>query len=1322
MQNKISKMFSVIAILAMMFAIAPGGVTQVQAAAPLLEENFDYGGTAGNLTATTVNWAAHSAGGTNPIQYVTSGLTMASYASSGVGGAVTVTTSGEDDNRTFTSQSSGPLYLAALVNLSSGQTTGDYFLHFKTSGTTFAARVFARNSSGNLQFGIGTSSTPVWSTTNFSFGTTYLVVAKHNMTTGVSDIYVLTSCESTEPVTPLATATGTAATPLVGVAIRQGSSSNAPAGTIDGIRVATNWTDAAMCVAAPTPNLSINDVTQSEGDAGTSTFQFTVSLSSPAPVGGVTFDISTADNSATVADNDYVASSLLTQTIAAGNSTYAFNVTVNGDTNVEGNDTFVVDVTNVTGTGVTVTDGQGLGTITNDDISTVMIHDVQGSGSASPIIASTVTVEAIVVGDYQTQGSGQLKGFFIQEEDADADADPATSEGLFIYCDTCPTAVSLGDKVQVTGVISEFNNMTEITASTAGSVVVVSTGNPLPTAASITIPVPGVPTGDLAVATAFINAYYEPFEGMLVTFPATLTVSEYFELARYGQVELLANGRAHTFTAANVPTALGYINHQIDLASRAVILDDMDNRQNRAIDVPNTAYFYPTPGFSTSNYFRGGDTITGMTGLLDWYASAWRIRPVNGYSYTFTPANPRPAAPAPSGRLTVASFNVLNYFLTLDTTSSSSSGPCGPLATLDCRGADNATELTRQRTKMLLALSAIDADVFGFMEMENTTGVEPLADIVAGLPGYDYIDTGVIGGDAIRVGIIYKTATVVPVGSYVILDSSVNPLFDDSRNRPALAQTFEEIATGERFTVVVNHLKSKGSSCGSGDDDTTTGQGNCNLTRTNAANALATWLATDPTSSGDPDFLIIGDLNSYAKEAPIVALQTAGYTDLVNLFGGASAYGYVFDGQLGYLDHALANASLVPQVAGVTEWHINADENPLFDYNDDTKDTGESSFEEESDVTTLYSADPYRTSDHDPVIISLDLDATAPVVTVPANMTVEATSASGATVNFSASALDNVDGPLTPTCVPPSGSTFALGTTPVTCSATDAAGNTGYGYFNVTVQDTTDPTLHLPANITVPQTIPAGAAVSYIVTATDAVDASPTVVCAPLSGSIFPVGTTPVNCSATDDYSNTANGSFNVTVIAWTAGTFTSVSGYDGFLLELNQNSGTGGTGNAFAGTLNIGDSLLKQQQLGLLHFDTSSLPDAAVILGISIQMKLQGTTGTNPFTTHGDLLVDIASPFFGTLVNLQAADFQATPGMAGVGTFNPVPLADNWYNADLGGAAFPFLNLGGPTQFRIGFSLDDDNDSVADLLKFYSGNSLTTVYRPVLIVYYYIP
>jgi len=646
------------------------------------------------------------------------------------------------------------------------------------------------------------------------------------------------------------------------------------------------------------------------------------------------------------------------------------------------------DVTDNDGTPDSLTGATTFSFTTGAGAAVTPIHAIQGSGDVSA--PGTFTVEAIVVGDYQTQGSGQLRGFFLQEEDADIDADPATSEGIFVFCSSCPTPVNVGDKVRVTGTSSEFFGMSQLSATTAASVTVLSSGNPLPIPASIDLPVPNVPSGDLNAAITAINAYFEAFEGMLVTFPDALSVSEYFELARYGQVILTEGGRPHTFTAVNTPSASGLIDHEIDLARRSIILDDTDNRQNRPVDAPNTNYYHPVPGLSTGNFFRGGDTITNLTGILHWSfagqtgTDAWRIRPVTeAYSYAFTSVNPRADVPDVGGSLKVASFNVLNYFLTVDTTASNDVGICGPSGTMDCRGADSAQELDRQRTKLLAALSALDADVLGLMEMENTPGVEPLADIVADLPGYAYIDTGVIGGDAIRVGIIYKTSTVVPVGNYAILDSNVDPRFDDGRNRPALAQTFEEIASGGRFTVVVNHLKSKGSSCGAGDDDTTTGQGNCNGTRTLAAQAMADWLASDPTGSGDPDMLIIGDLNSYAREDPIVALQNAGYTDLVAAFGGPSAYGYVFDGQLGYLDHALANASLNPQVSGVAEWHINADEIPLFDYNDDERTGGEAAFEEESDTLPLYEPNEFRTSDHDPVIVGLCMPPTLSVTVTP---------------------------------------------------------------------------------------------------------------------------------------------------------------------------------------------------------------------------------------------------------------------------------------------------------------------------------------------------
>ena len=140
-----------------------------------------------------------------------------------------------------------------------------------------------------------------------------------------------------------------------------------------------------------------------------------------------------------------------------------------------------------------------------------------------------------------------------------------------------------------------------------------------------------------------------------------------------------------------------------------------------------------------------------------------------------------------------------------------------------------------------------------------------------------------------------------------------------------------------------------------------------------AAQALADHLATDPTGSGDEDALVIGDLNSYAMERPITALKDAGYTDLLQQFEGEEAYGYLFDGLLGTLDHALASPTLTEQVTGAGGWKINADENPLFDYNDTVRDTGEADFERKSSALPLVEPNAYRSSDHDPVVIGLDL-------------------------------------------------------------------------------------------------------------------------------------------------------------------------------------------------------------------------------------------------------------------------------------------------------------------------------------------------------------
>lgn len=741
--------------------------------------------------------------------------------------------------------------------------------------------------------------------------------------------------------------------------------------------------------------LRVSDVSDDEGNSGTKTFTFTVSLSEPAPAGGVTFDIATADGSAT-APSDYVARALSGQTIPAGSDRYAFAVTVNGDTTVEPDETFYVRVSNVVGAIAAV--AEGVGTILNDDAppASHRIHQLQGSGAATPIGAGvSVSIEGVVTASLQ--GSARLGGFFVQEEDADADADPATSEGIFVYCGSCPVAVAEGQRVRVSGTVSEYFGMTQLNATSAAAVVVSSAGNHLDevTPAPIVLPI----SGD-------VEAFHEAREGMLVTYVDPLAVSEYFQLHRFGQITLYQGERPRQFTEDNAPNAAGYLTYQAELARRRVILDDDTNTENVSLTMPDGQQFVFHPqangglgvGTQGVDFFRGGDQLHNLTGVLHWsYAGvtgtdAWRIRPTAAWPATFTVANARPAtAPTVPGAIKAAGFNVLNYFSTIDTTASSSSGPCGPSGTMDCRGADSAAELARQRERTALVVCGLDADVVGLVEIENHPTSAAVNDLLGavnarcgGSHPYAFANTGgALGSDAIRVALIYRTGVLAPVGAPM---ADLNAI----HNRPPTAQTFDVVdaanpAFGERFTVVANHFKSKGCSGASGADaDSGDGQSCFASRRNQQASRLLSWIdGTVIPAAGDPDVLLLGDFNSYARETPMTTLAGGGYVDLIADRLGPTAYSYLFDGQLGHLDYALANASLDEQVAGVAVWHINADEVPLFDYNDEIRDVGEPDYDEKPNGAaltpprTLFEpASPYRVSDHDPVVVGLFAAAT----------------------------------------------------------------------------------------------------------------------------------------------------------------------------------------------------------------------------------------------------------------------------------------------------------------------------------------------------------
>lgn len=687
---------------------------------------------------------------------------------------------------------------------------------------------------------------------------------------------------------------------------------------------------------------------------------------------------------------------------------------------------------------------------------TTSIPSIQGSGDAAAV-TGRVTTRGVVVGDYEG-ASPALRGFFIQ--DPTGDGDPATSDGIFVFEGSNADSVKVGDLVTVTGNVSENQGQTQVSAST---VAVCGTGSVTPT--DVTFPV--------ASATTL-----ERYEGMLVTLPQAMSVTEHFQLGRFGQVTLSQGGRLEQPTNVAAPGAEAAA-VQTANDRRKIILDDTSQAQN----VDPIVFGRGGQPLSAANTLRGGDTVTDLTGVLNYTwggnassPNAYRIRPVTPASTVdFQPTNLRPqASPAVGGDTRVVGMNLLNFFNTLDSKANNCKG--GTIgAPMDCRGANTAAEFERQWQKTVAAVSGTEADVVAFMEMEND-GYGPdsaeqfLVDklnVKDGAGTWAFIDadartgqTDAMGSDAIKVGMLYKPEAVTPVGTTAALNTVdfVNGGDSAPRNRPSLAQAFRDNTSGGTFVAVANHLKSKGSACD--EPDAGDGQGNCTAVRVRSAQLLADWLAGDPTGTGDPDALILGDMNSYAKEDPITTLERAGFTNLIEQRNGREAYSYAFDGQWGYLDHALGSASINSQVAGVADWHINADEPSILDYNTEFKTANQ--------VGTLYAPDEFRTSDHDPVVVGLDLTNAAPVVGAVTSPSSAVSVGSPAGVSATFSDADPLDthtagiawgdgttsaGTITGGTVSGSHVYVAAGVYTVTVTVTDQWGNAGAGTTTVVVYD-----------------------------------------------------------------------------------------------------------------------------------------------------------------------------------------------------------------------------------------------------------------------------
>lgn len=627
--------------------------------------------------------------------------------------------------------------------------------------------------------------------------------------------------------------------------------------------------------------------------------------------------------------------------------------------------------------------------VTDDDVSITLISTIQGSGGASDRVGDQVTIEAVVTGVI-TNASGQQVGYYLQEEDADSDGDAATSEGIYVFSSA---PVSIGERLRLTGQVSEFGNLTQL--ERISEVEVLETGVALPTVTQITLG---------------IGADFEVYEGMRVELVSgsgdPLTVVTNFNLDRFGEIQVAEGNLIQPTQIYDAQTQAAEIAElaAANAAARLTIDDSSTGQSRDTVTMINsgdgTSLEAGDPVTADGPTLRLGAELAQIIGIMDERFGGYRIQ-VDAPLDVIEGSNDRPVtAPDVGGDLQVASFNVLNYFTTLGQ-----------------RGATTAEDLSRQTDKLVAAITQMGAEVLALQEIENNGFGEgsAIATLVAALnaataPGtWAFVDPGIgtIGSDAITTGIIYRADQVTLTGTAVLEyseDSSavtqaivdqiqaVTGEFvgDFQRNRPSIAATFETL-NGAELTVAANHLKSKGASGLDSllsaaeaanvdpaliqalrDDpnfDQGDGQAFWNGVRAEAAAELASWIATNPTGATSTDnILLLGDLNSYAKEDPLQALEGAGLTNLAGAYLGDDAYSYVFDGQRGTLDYGIASAGLLDNVTGVAEWHINADEPDLFSYSSQFNDPA------------FYNVDPFAVSDHDPLLIGLTLPA--PVMTV----------------------------------------------------------------------------------------------------------------------------------------------------------------------------------------------------------------------------------------------------------------------------------------------------------------------------------------------------
>ncbi|MGI9277699.1 MAG: ExeM/NucH family extracellular endonuclease [Endozoicomonas sp.] len=660
-----------------------------------------------------------------------------------------------------------------------------------------------------------------------------------------------------------------------------------------------------------------------------------------------------------------------------------------------------LDKDNFSGIGVAPGGGQGGNSgpvFASCDSDSTRVSELQGTGEASAVQGETHIVQGVVTRTL-------YNSYYLQQDETNEDLEGA-SRGILVFDKVNSPAE--GDEVYLMGKVSEYKDLTQLQGIN-DNYIVCSSGQ-IVTPEPVNMPEDG---------------NFEAYEGMLVDLAPMagddgFYVSETYTLNRYGDLMLSSGNNRIKPTNLYPAGSQEAVELQAKNDANKLIIDDADGRSY----LPEISYL---SDLSFENPVRVGSRVaSGMNGIITEAFGSYRLIPTDALVIDNT-ASERveyPDAPVEKpfrNNLRAASFNVLNYFNGMPATGGEIDWSKTELG--GARGANNAEEFARQRAKIISALARIDADVVGLIEIENDGWDENSAihDLVTGFNAsseksadktyaISATDETYIGSDVIKVALIYNSEVVEPVGAAQTITAYP---FDEetAKHRPPVIQTFKDLRTGKQVTFVVNHFKSKGSACSSlADPVDADGQGNCNRMRVAAAETLGQYLEEHFVGQ---DVMILGDLNAYAQEDPLLVLTEdgsgreiekverdaagqyssspvdfrLGYANALSSAPGStesSPATYVFSGEAGTLDYALVSDSLLERVSQAFVWSVNAFELPGSDYNDEFFRSRDGSFAELKTTPDgerqwfeklVDASSPFRSSDHDPVIVDIDMGA-----------------------------------------------------------------------------------------------------------------------------------------------------------------------------------------------------------------------------------------------------------------------------------------------------------------------------------------------------------